>query len=93
MTRKTAFFEGWSWLTFNNLGPVLGINLKIYTSVPKGLKLTVRKFWEIIPTFVEVTEEKLVGRPFSPPILNRVKIDQKKLTPPKFEHYLLKEIT
>ena len=64
--RKNCFFEGWSWLTSNNLGLVLGTNLKIYTSVPKGLKLTVRKFWELIPTFVEVTEEKLVGRPFSP---------------------------
>ena len=34
--------------------------LKFYTSVKKGLKLKVRKFWEISPTFVEVTEEKLV---------------------------------
>ena len=30
----------------------------------KGLKLKVRKFWGLIPTFVEVTKEKLVGRPF-----------------------------
>ena len=59
MTRKTTFFEGWSW--FNNLGLALGTNLKFYTSVAKGLKLKVRKFWGLIPTFVEITEEKLVG--------------------------------
>ena len=58
MTRKTAFFEGWSWFKFNNLGLALGTNLKFYTSVAKGLKLKVRKFWGLIPTFVEVTWEK-----------------------------------
>ena len=74
MTRKTTFFEGWSWFKFNNLGLALGTNLKFYTSVTKGLKLKVRKFWGLIRTFAEVTEEKLVGRPFCPPsILNRVK--------------------
>ena len=50
--------------------------LKFYTSVAKELKLKVRKFWGLIPTFVEVTGEKLVGL-FAPPlpflILNRVK--------------------
>ena len=61
MTRKTTFFEGWSWFKFNNLGLALGTNLKFYTSVEKGLKLKVRKFWGIIPTFVEVTGEKLIG--------------------------------
>ena len=66
MTRKTAFFEGWSWFKFNNLGLALGTNLKFYTSVAKGLKLKVRKFWELIPTFVEVTGKKLVGGPFAP---------------------------
>ena len=35
--------------------------------------LKVRKFWGLIPTFVEVTGEKLVGETFWPPILNRVK--------------------
>ena len=49
------------------------MNLKFYTSVAKGLKLKVRKFWELIPTFVEVTGGKLVGGPFWPPILNKVK--------------------
>ena len=42
--QKNRFFEGWSWFKFNNLGLVLGANLKFYTSVVKGLKLKVRKF-------------------------------------------------
>ena len=56
----------------------LGTNLKFYTSVAKGLKLKVRTFWRLIPSFAEVTEEKLVGADregFLPaPILNRVKV-------------------
>ena len=57
------------------MGLALATNLKFYTSVEKGLKLKIRKFWGLIPTFVEVTREKLVGGPFwpLPPILNRVK--------------------
>ena len=39
---------------------------KFYSIVTKGLKLKVRKFWGLIPAFVEVTEEKLVGD-FLPP--------------------------
>ena len=35
------------------------MNLKFYTSATKGLKLKVRKFLGLIPTFVEVTGEKL----------------------------------
>ena len=72
-----AFFKGWSWLKFDNLGLVLGTDLKFYTSMTKGLKQKVRKFWGLIPTFVEVTEEKLVGGGFlspPPPIPNRIKI-------------------
>ena len=61
MTRKTAFSEGCSWFKFNNLGLALGKDLKFYTSVAKELKLKVRKFWELMPTFVEVPGEKLVG--------------------------------
>ena len=61
LTRKTAFFEGWSWFKFNNLGLALRANSKFYTSLAKGLKLKVRKFLGLIPTFVEVTGEKLVG--------------------------------
>ena len=66
-TRKTAFFEGWSWFKFNNLGLVLGTNLKFYTSVGKGLELKVRNFGGLVPTSVEVTGEKLVGGFFCPP--------------------------
>ena len=60
LTRKNYFFKGRSWFKFNNLGLALGINLKFYTSVPKGLKLKVRKFCGLIPTFVEGTGKKLV---------------------------------
>ena len=39
-----------------------------------GRKLKVRKFWELIPTFVKVTYRGKVGKEhFWPPILNRVK--------------------
>ena len=52
--------------------------LKFNTSVAKGLKLKVRKFWGLIPTFVEVTGKKLVlggagGGLFASPIRNKVK--------------------
>ena len=66
MTRKITFFEGWSWFKFNSLRLALGTNLTVYTSVAKGLKLKVRKFWRPNPTFVEVTREKLVGGLFIP---------------------------
>ena len=49
--QKNRFFEGWSWLKFNNLGLAQSTNLKFYIS---------------LPTFVEVTGEKLVGV-FLPP--------------------------
>ena len=76
LTRKTTFFEGWSRFKFNNLGLAPGTNLKFYTSVAIGLKLKVRKSWGLIPTFVEVAEEKLVGGgAFCPPILNWVKVN------------------
>ena len=42
-------------------GTALGTNLKFYISVEKELKLKVRKFSGLIPTFVEVTRKKLVG--------------------------------
>ena len=41
--------------------------LKFDTSVAKGLKLKIRQFWGLIPTFVEVTGKKLVGGVFSLP--------------------------
>ena len=43
------------------LGLALGMASKSYTSVTKGFKLKVRKFWALILTFVEITGEKLVG--------------------------------
>ena len=67
MTRKTAFFEGWSWFKSNNLGLALGTSLKFYTSVAKRSKLKVRKFWGLVSTFLEVAGEKLVGGDFLPP--------------------------
>ena len=48
--------------------------MKFYASVAKGLKLKVRRFLALIPTIAEVTEEKLVGGAFLPPILNRANI-------------------
>ena len=40
--------------------------LKFYASVAKGLKLKARKIGELIPVFVEVAGEKLVGGFFGP---------------------------
>ena len=61
----------WLCFKFNNLDLVLGMVLKFYTSVGKGLKQKVRKFCGLIPMFVEVTGEKLVvrGGVFWPPLL------------------------
>ena len=45
--QKNHFFEGWSCFNFNNLGLTLGVILKLYNSVAKGLKLKVTKiFWD-----------------------------------------------
>ena len=77
LTRKITFFEGRSWFKFSNLGLTLDKNLTFYTSVAKGLKLKVRKFWGLTPTFVEATREKLVegGLLPPPPILNGAKVE------------------
>ena len=56
--------------------------LKFYTSVAKGSELKVRKLCEVIPSFVEVTEEMQVlggwglgvRKGWPPPILNRVDV-------------------
>ena len=55
--------------------------LKFYKSVATGLKLKVRKFWGLIPKFVEVIGENGGGGGgggggglFGPPILSRVKV-------------------
>ena len=39
--------------------------LKFNTNVGKGFKLKVRKIWELIPIFVEMILEKLVGGLFN----------------------------
>ena len=57
LIRKIALLEGSSWFRFQILGMALGMNLKFYTSVAKGLKVNVGKFWGLVPTFVEVTGE------------------------------------
>ena len=56
---------------WNNLGLALGMALKFHTIVAKGFKLQVRKSCMLIPTFVEVAREKLVGGELF--ALNRVK--------------------
>ena len=47
-------------MKFNNFRLALATNLKLYTSVSKALKVKVIKFSRLVPTFVEVTREKLV---------------------------------
>ena len=65
--QKKQFFEWCSWFKFNNLGLELGMALKFYTRVAKWLKLKVKNFLGLIPSFIEVREEKLVGGLFCPP--------------------------
>ena len=52
--QKNTFFVRWFWFKSNNLELALRTALKFYPSVTKGLKLKVRKFWRLYPTFVEV---------------------------------------
>ena len=86
MTRKTAFFEEWSWFKFDNLRLEIGTNVKLYTNVVvKELKLIVIKFWVLIPTFLDFTGEKLVRwggpfchpPPFSPSWLGQMNLSKK----------------
>ena len=73
---KPLFLRGGLGFKFSNLGLALGRNWKLYTSVAKRLKLKVRKFWWLVPTFVEATGEKLLWGTFlGPPILTTVKKD------------------
>ena len=74
--KKTAFFDRWSWFKFNNLGLARGTKLKFYTSLSKGSKLKVRKFFGLISYVCRSYREKTGrGGAFLPlsPILNRVK--------------------
>ena len=59
------------------MGLALSLVLKFYTSVAKVLKIKVRKFCGLIPTFVEVTGKKLVRDTFllpPSPILHKVNL-------------------
>ena len=74
---KKWIFEGCFWFKFNYLGLALGMAFKFYTAVTKELR--VRKFRGLIPTFGQVTWEKLVGvflAPSPPLILKRVQVKQ-----------------
>ena len=55
------FFKGWSWFKLNNLQLLPEMALIFYSSVIKGLKLKVKKFYSIIPVFGEVTHRNLEG--------------------------------
>ena len=68
MTGKTIFFEGWLWWKLNNLELAQGMVLTFYKNATKGVKVKVRKCWGLIPKFVEVTREKLVGEAFLLPL-------------------------
>ena len=75
------------------MGLAPGKNLKFYTSVAKGLKLKARKLYGVIPSFVEVTGEKLEGTPHPlppppPQILNTVNINVIRMS--VFDIFLLK---
>ena len=49
------------------MGLALGITLKFYTIVKKGLRLKVRKFQGLIPMFVKDKRGNPVGGDSSPP--------------------------
>ena len=55
---------------------ILGMALKSYTCVAKGLKVNFRKFLGLIPAFAEVTEEKLVEGSFWHTSLNNIKVSK-----------------
>ena len=69
--RVTKVWFGTSSISMIEKTVALGRALKFCTSVVKELKLKIRKFWWLIPTFVRVTGKELVGALFTP-ILNRV---------------------
>ena len=58
--KKINFIEGCFRFKFNDLGPAVGMALRFYSSMVKGLKLEVRKFWRLNLAFVGVSVEKLV---------------------------------
>ena len=54
-------------MKFSNLELALVMALKFYTSMTKGLKLKVRKFEGLIPTFEDVTGKKTGRGAYLPP--------------------------
>ena len=58
MSRKKHFFKSPPGASSLIWELALGMALKLYASVVKGLKLKVKKFWAIVCTFVEATGEK-----------------------------------
>ena len=56
---KSAHFT--SQFKFNNLGVALDLALKFYISLAKGLRIKLKTFSLLIPTFLEVSVDKLVG--------------------------------
>ena len=62
---EKPFFEGCSWFKFNNSRLALIMALKFYTSVEKGFNVKVRNFLGLVPSFAEVTGEKLPPPPHS----------------------------
>ena len=56
------FFAGQSWFKFNNLELALDMAMKFYANLAKRSKLKFRNFEEINPLFVDITNEKMVGR-------------------------------
>lgn len=52
---------------FNNLELAISIVLKFSPNLRKGLKLKLKTFWGLIPTFVEVTSKTQVGGLFACP--------------------------
>ena len=73
MITKTTFFEGWSWLKFNNLGLALGVTLTFYTSVAKRAKTKTQKVFWAKPYVCRSYRGKTVREAIPPLILNRVK--------------------
>ena len=57
--QKNRYFEGWSWLKFNNLGLVLGKNLTFYSNVIKRFKTDCQK---VLKKFIEEVYRRKNGR-------------------------------
>ena len=86
----------WFWFKFNNLGLVPGMALKLNNSVTIALKLKLRIFSGLIPSFGEIRGDKLIegdGLFAPPPTLNRrVNLSKKVIKNNFFLHFLPSEI-